>query len=184
MSMKGLSAPLQNVELIGIDESQVDSPLPQSTLAFLRSVAFRMYKLPDGAPDEVVGPILHKELQNQSPDVAALIAPLTTHGLPDDVEAKRISKAYELLGKTPEELAQVVANIQRNHEIRAIEARLANYNSVIQQELKMLMNEAEELGAEAREFCHRIIELIELPEREHRFQQVREHVARSILALL
>jgi hypothetical protein len=53
-----LAAPLQGVELLGIDESQVDTPIPQSTLTFLKSVAFRMYKLPDGASDEAAGPIV------------------------------------------------------------------------------------------------------------------------------
>jgi hypothetical protein len=53
-----LAAPLQGVELLGIDESQVDTPIPQSTLTFLKSVAFRMYKLPDGTSDEAAGPIV------------------------------------------------------------------------------------------------------------------------------
>jgi len=64
LNLEVLSAPLQEVELIGIDESQVDTVLPQSTLAFLRSIAFRMYRLPDGTLDEAVGPIL-SELRMQ-----------------------------------------------------------------------------------------------------------------------
>lgn len=55
-----LAEPLQQAELIGIDESQVDTPLPQSALAYLKSVAFRMYKLPDGSTDEAAGPILNE----------------------------------------------------------------------------------------------------------------------------
>lgn len=55
-----LAAPLQNIELIGIDESKVDTPLPQSTFTFLKSIAFRMYKLSDGSIDEAVGPMLSK----------------------------------------------------------------------------------------------------------------------------
>lgn len=58
LPIASLLSPLQNVELIGIDESQVDSPLPQSSLSFLKSIAFRMYKLPDGTLDEAVGPIM------------------------------------------------------------------------------------------------------------------------------
>jgi len=42
LDIADLAGPLQGVELIGIDESQVDTPLPQSTLAFLKSVAFRI----------------------------------------------------------------------------------------------------------------------------------------------
>jgi hypothetical protein len=53
-----LSAPLQEAELIGIDESQVDIPLPQSSLSYLKSAAFRSYELPDGTRDEAVGPIV------------------------------------------------------------------------------------------------------------------------------
>lgn len=49
---------LQQRELIGIDESQVDSPLPHSALTFLKSVAFRMYHIPDQLPDEQAGPIV------------------------------------------------------------------------------------------------------------------------------
>jgi hypothetical protein len=33
-----LAAPVQGVELLGIDESQVDAPIPQSTLTFRASV--------------------------------------------------------------------------------------------------------------------------------------------------
>lgn len=58
LDIADLANPLRDVELIGIDESQVDTPLPQSTLAFLKSIAFRMYKMPNGMPDEAVGPIL------------------------------------------------------------------------------------------------------------------------------
>lgn len=49
---------LRGVELIGIDESKVDTPLPHSSLAFLRSIAFRMYRTLDGGQEEVVGPLL------------------------------------------------------------------------------------------------------------------------------
>ncbi len=58
LNISNLASSLQDVELIGIDESQVDSPLPQSSLVFLKSIAFRMYRLPDGTLDEAVGPIL------------------------------------------------------------------------------------------------------------------------------
>jgi hypothetical protein len=60
LNVDNLKSPLQDVELIGIDESQVDNPLPQSSLVFLKSIAFRMYKLPDGTSDEAVGPILSR----------------------------------------------------------------------------------------------------------------------------
>lgn len=53
-----------NTELIGIDESKVDTPLAHSAMAFLKSVAFRMYRLPNGEPDEATGPIL-SELRMQ-----------------------------------------------------------------------------------------------------------------------
>ncbi len=58
LDVADLASPLNGVELIGVDESQVDTPLPHSTLTFLKSVAFRMYRLPDGTPDEAAGPIL------------------------------------------------------------------------------------------------------------------------------
>jgi len=58
LDIQELSAPLQDVELIGIDESLVDNPLPHSTLSFLKSIAFRMYRMPDGRPAEAAGPIL------------------------------------------------------------------------------------------------------------------------------
>lgn len=64
LSISDLAAPLQDVELIGVDESQVDTPLPQSTLAFLKSIAFRMYRMPNGTSDEAAGPIL-SELRMQ-----------------------------------------------------------------------------------------------------------------------
>lgn len=61
---------LNDVELIGIDESQIDTPLPQSVLTFLKSIAFRMYRQPDGTADEAAGPIL-SELRMQLRDDAA-----------------------------------------------------------------------------------------------------------------
>jgi len=60
LNMTNLASPLRDVELIGIDESQVDNPLPQSNLVFLKSIAFRMYRFPDGTADEAVGPILSR----------------------------------------------------------------------------------------------------------------------------
>lgn len=64
LDITSLAEPLQDVELIGIDESQVDTPLPQAALAFLKSIAFRMYRLPSGDPDEAAGPLL-SELRMQ-----------------------------------------------------------------------------------------------------------------------
>lgn len=59
LDIDSLSSSFGNdVELIGIDESIVDNPLPHSTLTFLKSVAFRMYRMPNGEPDEAAGPIL------------------------------------------------------------------------------------------------------------------------------
>ena len=57
-----LAEPLkeENLELIGIDESQVDIPLPHSTLAFLKTSAFRMAKTDTGIPDEAVGPMVSR----------------------------------------------------------------------------------------------------------------------------
>lgn len=53
-----------NVELIGIDESIVDTPLSHSAMSFLKTVAFRMFRMPDGRSDEAVGPII-SELRMQ-----------------------------------------------------------------------------------------------------------------------
>jgi hypothetical protein len=58
LDIPDLARLLQQRELIGIDESQVDSPLPHSALTFLKSVAFRMYHIPGHAPDEQAGPIV------------------------------------------------------------------------------------------------------------------------------
>jgi hypothetical protein len=58
IDVQRLAASLRGVELIGIDESKVDTPLPYSSMAFLRSIAFRMYRTPNGEQDEAVGPLL------------------------------------------------------------------------------------------------------------------------------
>jgi hypothetical protein len=68
LDVPDLAELLQNRELIGIDESQVDSPLPHSALSFLRSVAFRMYRLPNGQPDEQAGPIVSEMRMRLSED--------------------------------------------------------------------------------------------------------------------
>lgn len=65
-----LAKPIQGAELIGIDESIVPSELSVSNLTFLRSVAFRMYKLPNGELLESVGPILSELRMQKSEDGA------------------------------------------------------------------------------------------------------------------
>jgi hypothetical protein len=68
LDVPDLAELLQNRELIGIDESLVDSPLPHSALSFRRSVAFRMYRIPDCQPDEQVGPIVSEMRMRLSED--------------------------------------------------------------------------------------------------------------------
>ncbi len=66
LDIDALSTLIKDVELIGIDESIVDTPLPQSTLSFLKSVAFRIYTNPQGKQDEAIGPILSRlRIQNK-----------------------------------------------------------------------------------------------------------------------
>lgn len=65
-----LAQPLQGAELIGIDESIVETPLPTSNLTFLKSIAFRMYRLSNGKPLEAVGPILSELRMQKSEDAA------------------------------------------------------------------------------------------------------------------
>jgi hypothetical protein len=68
LDIADLASLLQRRELIGIDESQVDSPLPHSALTFLKSVAFRMYHIPDHPPDEQAGPIVSEMRMRLSDD--------------------------------------------------------------------------------------------------------------------
>jgi hypothetical protein len=68
LDIADLASLLQHRELIGIDESQVDSPLPHSALTFLKSVAFRMYHIPDHPPDEQAGPIVSEMRMKLSED--------------------------------------------------------------------------------------------------------------------
>ncbi len=68
LNIPDLSSLLQQRELIGIDESQVDSPLPHSALTFLKSVAFRMYHVPGQPPDEQAGPIVSEMRMRLSED--------------------------------------------------------------------------------------------------------------------
>jgi hypothetical protein len=60
LDIETLAAPLQEKEVIGIDESKVDTPLPQSALSLLRTVAFRMFKSDDGTLHEAAGPIVNE----------------------------------------------------------------------------------------------------------------------------
>ncbi|MGC1718101.1 MAG: DNA double-strand break repair nuclease NurA [Isosphaeraceae bacterium] len=68
LDIADLATLLQRRELIGIDESQVDSPLPHSALTFLKSVAFRMYHVPGHPPDEQAGPIVSEMRMRLSED--------------------------------------------------------------------------------------------------------------------
>lgn len=65
-----LAKPIKGAELIGIDESIVDRELSTSNLTYLKSIAFRMYRLPNGELSESVGPIL-SELRMQRTEDAA-----------------------------------------------------------------------------------------------------------------
>lgn len=65
-----LAKSIQGAELIGIDESIVPSELSVSNLTFLRSVAFRMYKLPNDELLESVGPVLSELRMQKSEDAA------------------------------------------------------------------------------------------------------------------
>ncbi len=58
LDLNAIKESFVNTELIGIDESQVDIPLPQSNLSFLKSVAFRTYEMPNGSQDEQIGPVV------------------------------------------------------------------------------------------------------------------------------
>ena len=58
LNLPRLSRRLRESEIIGIDESIVNVPLPQSNFTFLKSIAFRMYKNPDNTLDESLGPIV------------------------------------------------------------------------------------------------------------------------------
>ncbi len=58
LDLNAIKESFVNTELIGIDESQVDIPLPQSNLSFLKSVAFRTYEMPNGSQYEQIGPVV------------------------------------------------------------------------------------------------------------------------------
>jgi len=60
LDLPKLSNRLQGSEIIGIDESIVDIPLPQSNFTFLKSIAFRMYKNPNNTLQESFGPIVSR----------------------------------------------------------------------------------------------------------------------------
>lgn len=70
LDIPSLSKPLEEAELIGIDESQVDIPLPQSNLSYLKSVAYRSYQRFDGTRDEAIGPIISDMRMQDSEDDA------------------------------------------------------------------------------------------------------------------
>jgi len=60
LDLNDLRDPLEGAELIGIDESHVDMPLPQSALAYLKTVAFRMYRGNGDETTEAIGPVVSK----------------------------------------------------------------------------------------------------------------------------
>ena len=70
LNAEELAEPLQSSEVIGIDESKVDTPLPQSALSLLRTVAFRMFKDDNGNMHEAAGPIVNEMRHNFSDDEA------------------------------------------------------------------------------------------------------------------
>jgi hypothetical protein len=70
LNAEDLAEPLRGSEVIGIDESKVDTPLPQSALSLLRTVAFRMFKDEEGNMHEAAGPIVNEMRHNFSDDEA------------------------------------------------------------------------------------------------------------------
>jgi len=49
----------RRIELIGIDESKLDSFLQGSIITYLKSVAFRMFMQENGLKKEIIGPLIH-----------------------------------------------------------------------------------------------------------------------------
>ncbi|MGA7731302.1 MAG: hypothetical protein WCD37_08515 [Chloroflexia bacterium] len=131
---------------------------------------------------------LLRELQEQESPFTAQIATLATHGLPDDTEERRVAAALRTLNRQPEEADLILANISQNRtirsEIRVIEAKLAGCNTRIHRSIGRLLGNTTDLPGELLEFCTKIAEIVQISERDHRFNQVRNAVTQSILARL
>jgi len=131
---------------------------------------------------------LHTNLSVQSSPLAHQIATLATHGLQDDSEERQVTEALIAVAFPEQEKNAVLDNIRQNRQvradIRAIERKLDISNAAIKQNIDRLLLSAAALPTTLQEFCAKIVELIQVSERDYRFRQVRTLVTTSILAQL
>src|SRR6185437_1233959 len=103
-------------------------------------------------------------------------------------EERKVTEALIAVAFPEQEKNAVLDNIRQNRQvradIRAIERKLDISNAAIKQNIDRLLLSAAALPTTLQEFCAKIVELIQVSERDYRFRQVRTLVTTSILAQL
>jgi hypothetical protein len=132
---------------------------------------------------------VYQELRQELPDLALRFKSLTTHGLLDSGERKLVSDALQRLGEqTSQDAGRILQNIRTNRELnqrlKRADERIDQANSLLARRINGLAAEGTEIPSGMKDLCSTIVCLIERTEREHRFHQVRDKIAKEILALL
>lgn len=132
---------------------------------------------------------VYEELLEELPGVALRFKSLTTHGLLDSGEQKLVSDALQRLGEqTSQDAARILQNIRTNRElkrqVKRADHRIDQANALLARRINGIVAGVAEIPPGMKELCTTIGCLIERTEREHRFHQVRDKMAKQILALL
>lgn len=132
---------------------------------------------------------VYEELRRELPDLAPRFRSLTTHGLLDRGEEKLVSDALQRLGaQTSQHASAILQNIRTNRQLKQrlkrADDRIDQANSLLASRINGLAAEGAQMPSAMKELCTTIGSLIERTERQHRFHQVRDKIAKEILALL
>jgi hypothetical protein len=132
---------------------------------------------------------LHRQLQEQLPEMASRLSAAVTHGLLDDNEERIIGKVLQSIGKNgTDEEERIVQEINKNRELKEklkiSEDNIDRLNMLVAQEISRLNVRDVNLSVEMINYCEEIVRLVNKTERQHRFEQVRAKIEDSVLARL
>jgi hypothetical protein len=132
---------------------------------------------------------IYQELQKKRPERARHFKKLTTHALMGATEQKQVESALLILGKhKSKEAKQLRENICFNHKLKrkiiSAEERINRINKLLGEWIIKLKESSVSLPTNSRRMCSQIARLIKTTERNYRFMQVRQRVAKKILGPL
>lgn len=133
---------------------------------------------------------LHQQVQIHIPEMASISKNLTSRGLLDDSEERKVIEILKRLGisKASKEGKIILDNIHKNRKLRTqvkkLEKQLNAMNVSLAEDIAELRKSEVVISEEAEKFFDQVTRVVKSSERSHRFQQVRDKIAQKILNLL